>query len=142
MAHPDLNRLLNSMLDFAHTMLKEHGEFYPFGRSLDLAGKAAVYEVDTGNEHPPSQQIIDILAGFYKQKAEAREVRAVAMCFDVRVVPPGQQEKTDAICVSLEHESGETTDVFEPYQKKWFGRIKYGELFAMERDGQFFRRSG
>ena len=35
MAHPDLNQLLNSVLDFAHKMLKEHGEFYPFGHSLD-----------------------------------------------------------------------------------------------------------
>lgn len=141
MAHPDLNRLLNSALDFAHTMLKEHGAFYPFGRSLGLSGKVAFYDVDTGSEHPPSQQVIDTLSRFYKQKAEGRELRAVAICFDVRVVPPGQQEKTDAICVSLEHECGETMDVFEPYQKKWFGRIRYGELFASEREPQFFHRS-
>ena len=141
MAHPDLNQLLNSVLDFAHKMLKEHGEFYPFGHSLDLAGKIAAYGVDTGNEHPSSQQIIDALSSAYKQKGEAREVRAVAICFDVRAVPPKQQDKTDAICVSLEHEGGETMDVFEPYQKKWFGRIGYGELFAKEREAQFFRRS-
>ena len=140
MAHPDLNRLLDSVLDFAHKMLKEHGEFYPFGHSLDLAGNIAIYGVDTGNEHPPSQQIIDTLSSVYKQKAKAREVRAVAICFDVRVVPPEQQNKTDAICVGLEHESGETADVFEPYQKKWFGRIQYVALFAAERGAQFFRR--
>ena len=113
----------------------------PFGHSQDLAGMIAVYGVDTGNEHPPSPQIIDALSSSFKQKAEAREVRAVAICFDVRVVPPKHRDKVDAICVSLEHEGGETMDVFEPYQKKWFGRIGYGELFASEREAQFFRRS-
>ena len=120
-------------------MLKEHGEFYPFGHSLVPDGSIAVYGVDMGGEHPASQQMIDTLSSVYKRKAKAREVSAVAICFDVTVVPPGLQEKTDPICVGLEHESGETADVFEPYQKKWFGRIQYGALFATERDGQFFR---
>jgi hypothetical protein len=142
MAHPDLNLLLDKSLGFAHKMLKEHGEFFPFAYSLDLGGKVAMYGVDTGTEHPPSQQVIDILSSHYKKKAEARELRAVAICMDVRVVPPGERDKIDAICVGLEHETGEVVDVFEPYRKKWFGRLQYSELFAVEREAQFFGRSG
>jgi hypothetical protein len=58
----------------------------------------------------------------------------------LRVVLPEQQNKSDAICVELEHENGETVDVFEPYQKKRLGRIQFGELFATEREPHFFRR--
>ena len=39
MAHPDLNQLLNVALDFAKKMLKQHGEFYPFGASMGADGK-------------------------------------------------------------------------------------------------------
>jgi hypothetical protein len=31
MAHPELDALFKTLLPFAQTMLREHGEFYPFG---------------------------------------------------------------------------------------------------------------
>jgi hypothetical protein len=130
-------------LEFAQKMLNEHGEFFPFGSALDPSGKVISYGVDTGDgdEHPPSQRVIDILVQAYAQKAQVGELRAVAICADVRVVPPGESSKTDAISVGLEHQSGEAVNVFQPYRKGWFGRIRYGEMFALERAAQFFRRS-
>jgi hypothetical protein len=142
MAHPELDQLLNSVLEFAKEMLTKHGEFFPFGSSMDLAGKITMDGADTGNEHPPSQELIDILVQSYAQRAETGELRAAAICADVRVVPPGKADKTDAISVGLEHQSGEAFTVFLPYQKSWFGRMRYQALFASARTAQFFRKSG
>jgi hypothetical protein len=142
MAHPELDQLLNSALEFAKQMLSKHGEFFPFGSSMDPAGKIIMDGAHTGDEHPPSQELIDLLTQSYAQRAEAGELRAAAICADVRVVPPGKSSKTDAISVGLEHQSGEAVTVFLPYQKGWFGKISYGGLFASARDAQFFRKSG
>jgi hypothetical protein len=142
MAHPELDQLLNSALEFAKQMLSKHGEFFPFGSSIGVAGKITMDGAHSGDEHPPSQELIDLLTKSYEQRAEAGELRAAAICADVRVVPPGKSGKTDAISVGLEHQSGEAVTVFLPYQKAWFGRIRYGELFASARDAQFFRKPG
>jgi hypothetical protein len=142
MAHPELDQLLNSVLEFAKEMLRKHGEFFPFGSSMNLAGKVTMDGAHTGDEHPPSQELIDLLAQSYAQRAVTGELRAAAICADVRVVRPGKADKTDAISVGLEHQSGEAFTVFLPYQKKRFGRIRYQELFASARATQFFRKSG
>jgi hypothetical protein len=96
----------------------------------------------TGDDRPPSQELIDSLAGTYAQRASTGDIRAAAICADVRVVPPGTATKTDAISVALEHTSGEAVTVFLPYSKGWLGRVRYGNLFASERSKQFFRESG
>jgi hypothetical protein len=41
MAHPDLDQLLNVVLEFAKKMLNQHGEFYPFGASMHTDGTSA-----------------------------------------------------------------------------------------------------
>jgi hypothetical protein len=39
MKHPELDALLNTFLPFAQTMLREHGEFYPFGAIMTSSGE-------------------------------------------------------------------------------------------------------
>jgi hypothetical protein len=138
MAHPDLNQLLDSSLKFAQKMLGERGGFLPFGYAMDPAGKVAMYGAATGDEHPPSRELLNLLAGAFATKAKARELRAIAICSDVLVTLPGTSEKTDAISVGLEHLNGEAVTVFLPYRKKPAGQVEYGSLCALRRDRQFF----
>jgi hypothetical protein len=142
MAHPDLDQLLNVALEFAQKMLKQHGEFFPFGASMALDGKITMDGATTGKEKPPSQELLDLLSESYTERANKGELRAAAVCADVRVPPPGSEAKTDAIQVGLEHANGEAVTVFLPYQKGWFGRVRYGNLFASARDRQFFSGTG
>jgi hypothetical protein len=142
MAHPDLDQLLNVALEFAKKILKQNGEFYPFGASMDADGKITMDGATTGEERPPSQELLDLLAQSYANRANSGELRAAAVCADVRVPPPGSEAKTDAIQVGLEHSTGEAVTVFLPYEKGWFGRVRYGNLFASTRDRQFFSSAG
>ena len=141
MAHPDLDQVLNGALEFAELMLSKHGALFPFGSSMNASGQIDMDRADTGGEHPPTQEVIDPLTQAYEQRAGAGELRAAAICADVRVAAPGKSDKTDAIAVALEHRSGETVTVFLPYQKGWLGRIKYGQIFASARTAQFFDRT-
>ncbi len=130
MANPDFEQLLNMLLPFAQQMLAKHGEFYPFGATIDINGKPALAASDTGSEKPESQECIDLLSGGFRKQAEQGAIRACGICYDVRTIPPGQTEKVDAICMAFEHNSGEAVNVLLPYRKGLTGRIKYGELFA------------
>jgi hypothetical protein len=138
MAHPDLDQLLNALLAFAKQTLSKNKEFYPFGSSIDFDGKIIFNAAYDGNEHPKSQQIIDLLTDAFRQKAILGEIRAAGICYDIRTIPPGEKKKTDAICVSLEHQSGEAVDVYIPYNKLFLGKIAFGELYAAHRTPQFF----
>jgi hypothetical protein len=138
MAHPELDRLFDMLLPFAKTMLLDHGEFYPFGAYMSSSGEiqwvGAKMEDD---DHPPSEPLIDLLTETFKNHAARGGLRAAAICYDVLTIPPGEDQKRDAICCGLEHYSGETVDVFVPYVKALDG-VQYGEIFAVQRTPKFF----
>jgi|SRR5437773_1060635 len=122
-----LDDVLDAMLPFAHQMLDKHGEFFPFGAAMRRDGKVNMVAGDAENEHPASEQIMDVIRRGMRRRHE--EYLAVGVCYDVRVRPNAEAQPTDAICISLEHRDGTAVDVFEPYTKHR-STIDYGPLFA------------
>jgi hypothetical protein len=138
MANPDLNQLLSALLPFAEQMLAKHGEFLPFAMAMKPNGEIEAVGAYDGDEHPPPQTLIELTTLAFKQQAREGQIRAAGICYDVRTVPPGHTEKCDAVCASLEHHTGESVDVYLPYEKDSKGNIQYGEMFATRRSPQFF----
>jgi len=139
MAHPELDELFNILLPFAKKMLLEYGEFYPFGAFMSSSGETRMVGAKMeGDDHPPSESLIDLLTETFKEQAAKRGLRAAGICYDVLTVPPGEDQKRDAICCGLEHYSGETVDVFIPYVKAADGDVQYGTAFSARRIAQFF----
>lgn len=136
--HPDLDALLNDLLPFAERMLAEQGEFYPFGGSITPDGRHVSVGAKGSSDYPKSRELIDIMTNEFRSQASEGKIRAAGICFDVRVVPPGQADKTDAIRLALEREGGDAVDVFVPYAQLPDGEFTYGELFACERTPTLF----
>lgn len=132
MASPDLNKLFNAALSFAETMLAKEGEFIPFGVSMDNEGEVTLASGDVGSEHPASQDVIQLLQTSFRDSASEGGIRAAGVCLDVRIVPPGEEKKTDAICVRLAHISGEAVEVFVPYAEQNPRKYVYGNTFASQ----------
>jgi hypothetical protein len=59
----DLEKLLDATVPFAKQMLTAHGEFYPYGATMDANGKITSVGGYTGDEHPKSAEVIDLLKG-------------------------------------------------------------------------------
>lgn len=57
----ECEELMNSVFPFAQQMLSKHREFYPFGGTTSIDGKIAHTASSTGEEHPASQPLIDLL---------------------------------------------------------------------------------
>jgi hypothetical protein len=139
MAHPDLEKLLNALLPFAQQMLQKHGEFYPFGASMQADGTISMIgaQVD-GNEFPESAEVIALLEEGFRTGAKDGKIKALGMCTDVRVVVPGGSEKTDAIQANLEHSEAGAVSVFLPYKKGFLGKMSYGQIFASSASPRIF----
>jgi hypothetical protein len=130
MANPDFDELFKIILPFARQALSKYGELLPFGAIIDPDGKASCWGAYEGDEHPvDSKALLGMIAGSFRTMAKEGKVRATGICFYICVAPPGKTEETDSICICLEHESGEAVDIFVPYKKGWFGKIKYGDIF-------------
>ena len=66
----DGEKLLDSLLPFAEKMLKEHREFFPFGGHMTLDGEITHEGAYNGSEHPPSQELIDLLRAAHRRDAQ------------------------------------------------------------------------
>lgn len=130
--------LMNSLLTFAHKMLREHQEFYPFGGYMDRDGGIRWVGVnDPETEHPKSEDMIVALESTFREMAEEKTCRAVAIVVDVRVKPPNSDIKSDAIQVSLDHVENYSVRVFFPYSFV-NEELVFADAFASRGDGLIF----
>jgi hypothetical protein len=141
MAHSDLNELVDALLRMAEMLLRKNGEFYPIGAVISSDGEIRhVGAGIEGDDHPPSQPLIDLMTETFRKEASDGKLRAAGICYDVLTAPPGKHQKQDAICCALEHCLGEAVNVFRPYIRTEDGEFEFDELFATERPPQFFRQ--
>lgn len=121
---------MNAVLPFTKEMLKRHGEFFPFGGTMSVFGEVAQMAGWTGDERPPSRQIIALLNGGFRDGAALGKYRATALVYDIRVVPPGGAQKQDAIAVNLDHRDGYSVVVVFPYTLSEAGELELKSPFA------------
>jgi hypothetical protein len=133
----DVTVLMNKLLLFAEKMLKEHGEFYPYGGAMLPDGSTTMLAASDGTEHPKSKDLIDLMVSAFREDARQRKYRATGIVYDVMTLPPGATEKTDAIAVRLDHETGYSVVVMIPYHLV-DGAVSMGTVFAVKGDCSIF----
>ncbi|MEC8848053.1 MAG: hypothetical protein VYB93_02090 [Pseudomonadota bacterium] len=94
----DVEEVMNSMLSFGTEMLEKHGEFFPYGGAMTPSREVVSVAGYTGEEQPPSQEVIELLRAGFREAAERGEYKATGL-YDVRVTPPESDSKTDAIAI-------------------------------------------
>jgi arginase family enzyme len=133
---------MNEGLEFAVQMLREHGEFHPFGVVRKTDGTIQHVGALDGRERPPAADLIALLHDSYRREATAGQYMATAIFYDVRIIPPGRADKTDAVQIELEHRTGYYADVFFPYTLGGERQVTLGQIFASKRDPVVFSRAG
>ena len=125
-------------LAFATKMLREYGEFYPFGVIKTATGEIKHIGAKGESENPPSGELIALLRESYYQQAQGGNYAATALFYDVRIAPPGEKIKADAVQVELEHHGGYCANVFFPYSWNAIDDVVFGEIFATKREPTVF----
>ncbi len=130
--------LVNAVLPVAETMLTKHGEFYPYGGYMKLDGTIAhIGACDPDTDRPKSKDMIYVLRTSLQEMARATQCKAVAVVFEVGVILPGSDRKSDAIRVCVEHVDGYSVEVFFPYQIV-NDTVVFGDTFAQQGKHEVF----
>jgi hypothetical protein len=129
-AKRESERLMNALLPFAEKMLRQYGEFYPYGGYVKPDGSIVdVGASDEETDHPKSRDLIYVLRSSLREIAVSGECRATAVLFDVKVTLPQSDEKSDAIQLCIDHAEGYSVEVFVPY--RIIGKdVVFGDIFA------------
>jgi hypothetical protein len=136
-AKQDAETLMNSALPFAEKMLNDHGEFFPYGEAMKPDGEIVSVGADGEGEHPPSQELIDILKDGFRIAATNEEYIATVIVYDALTIPPDTDEKTDAVALALDHRDDYSVVVFFPYQLV-DGAVEFQPPFAAKGAGEIF----
>jgi hypothetical protein len=131
-AQDDVDGLLNAALPFGQGMLEKHGEFFPYGVALNDDGESRMVAGYTGDEHPPSLEVLALLVDGLREHRDG--LRAAAIVSDVRTT------ESDAIRVELEHREGACMAVLLPYSKRRLRKgVEYGDLAATAAEPRIWR---
>ena len=126
----ECEELMEGVLPVAEKTLADQGGFFPYGGAMLADGRIEMVAASDGDEHPPSERLIDMLVDAFRAAAEQSKYRATAIVYDVKVIPPGATEKTDAILVRLDHVSGYSVQILFPYRLGTGREILFGRTFA------------
>jgi len=100
----------------AERMLKECGEFFPYGGFMAPDGTITHVSPTTGEERPRGEDLVNIMTRDFRERSAGGHLRVAAMVSNVTVRHPGRREKVDAVEVRIDHVSGYRVHVFFPYQ--------------------------
>jgi len=140
-AKQDSETLMNAVLPLAEKMLRQYGEFYPYGGYMKPDGTIVeLGATDPDTDHPKSKDLFYVLRSSLQDLAERNQCKAVAMVLSVTVTLPNSGRKSDAIQVCIEHSEHYSAEVFFPYQLIE-NRVVYGERFAQRGKAEVFAHS-
>jgi hypothetical protein len=135
----DFGTLFDRLVPFGKQMLEKQGGFIPYGAYYDMNGKLEMLGVH--DKDGQAANAIKVLLQSFKHLASQGKCRSIVYCMDIRTVPPGQKEKTDAILATMEHVSGEAMNIAVPYRKEHSGKITYGKPFPGPATAQVFPKT-
>jgi hypothetical protein len=141
-AKQESEKLMNAILSLAQNLLRDYGEFYPYGGYMKPDGEIVHIGVkDEETDHPKSNDLLHLLRDSFSAMAKAGECKVTAIVFDVRVNLPDTDKKGDAIQICLDHVDGYSVEVFFPYEIIESGRVIYGAIFANKGKSEIFGNS-
>lgn len=107
-----MNELLGLCIPFAQEQIEEQGEFHPFGAMLATDGGARFAGAAVELELPDAAELIVRLNTAFRASAEAGEIRASAVCADVRA------DGGEAIRLDVEHRDAGPMTFLVPYRRR------------------------
>jgi len=137
----EVEALMNEGIAFATKLLSEHGEFFPFGVTMHSLGEIQYVAAYDGDEHPPSEEIANLLLAAFRDRATAGEYKATAIFINVTLRDQTDGSGRDAVQAGLDHLSGYSVNVFFPYSLSQSGNVEFDDLVATARESTIFDSS-
>jgi len=134
----ECEELMRSLLPFARRMLAEYQEFLPYGGTMSPSGEIVHVGASTGEEHPKSATLVEIMENTFRDGAANGKFKVTAIVVDVLIEPPGKTAKQDAVEVRLDHRDGYSVRVVFPYAFSDSGELLVEAPFASRGQNSIF----
>lgn len=116
-------------------LLRQNGEFYPFGAEIDNDGELKNIGHYDGDEFPLSQTKIDELRKYFKKATDNENIRAYAITFNCLAKKDEESEKTDTIAIDCYlRDSEQRTIYYFPYKRITSDKLEFGEPWGISID--------
>jgi hypothetical protein len=127
---PDVERLALPLFEASVNFIKPRGTFLPHGAVLTSDDEVRLaMAVPPGEDRLVSTvEVLPLLHEALRQSAGTENLRAVAVCEDVRITLPGKPQ-TPAIKVLLEHRRGLCVALYRPFHKRVFLGYRFDDVF-------------
>lgn len=142
-----LHELLTYCMQFAELMLRDAGEFYPFGATTGLDGQVRAVGGSDGTERPDPREIFAMLGESFAAEAGAGSILGAALAANVDVPADYEAPYPDALRVHLEA-PGFSRQVYVPYKLSLKGlfrksrEVTFAEPFSVQVPPSFFVTAG
>jgi hypothetical protein len=117
MSRDDFAALSDVLLEHAKRAIIDDGALFPIGATVTASGEVVplirMNPFDEGKDDVRS--VVEEILRAFRTLADEKRARAVAWCVDMRVVPPGGQDMTDALMLFCESVDGTAPVVMNPY---------------------------
>ena len=135
----DFERLLDATFPFVEDLLKKHGEFFPLASAIEKNDSIAQVGSYDGDEQPESVKVIAGLKAGLREGAKNGDYKAIAIFYDVRVIDPNTNQKTDAVAVFVENKKGiKAYKLFFPYTLTKDRILTFAESWRNDEEKEIF----
>ncbi len=133
----EIERLLVSTFPLLVNLLEKYGEFFPLASAIKTNNTLVQEGTYEGDEQPPSNTM---LANFKSAfKANRDDYNAITIFFDVRVMNPNTNSKTDAVAVFAEMKKDSVAfNFYYPYVLSTNNKLTFSEPWSTEVPKEIF----
>jgi hypothetical protein len=133
----DIERLLDSTFPLVEELLKNYGEFFPIASAIKIDDTIAQVGTYKEDEKPLSNEVITDLKNAFKAKVNSYKI--IAIFYDVKIINPNTNIKTDAVAVYVETKIGETAYVFYyPYSLTNDKQLTFSDSWKIKNGKEIF----
>ena len=136
-ASDECNDLVDEAIGFGEQQLVKHGEFIPYGAKMQNDGSIVMVAANVDEEFPQSDDVIAALRDIMRGEAQAGEIRASCIFYDVKTKIPATGEDADAIAAAVDHREDYSVLVLYPYQVH-DNNVAYADPFASKGEAAIF----
>lgn len=132
---PDIGAVAQPLFEFSEQCLRKSGNFLPHGAVLTVEGKVELVGAHTGEEKTTSVEVLPLLHGGLRGRAQRGDVKALGVAENVTVTQQNQRS-TNAIKVLFEHRRGLVVALYLPFEKRLFKGYQFGQTFSVLVNGE------
>lgn len=132
MSRNDLQQLIDHSLGLVEVLLiKQEGEFFPFGAAVNNEGELSSVGSYDGDERPASEKVIDDLRHYFEVEFSKNVIRGYSIAYDCLAQRNPESEKSDAVAIECYPVDDQRVTYYYPYKVTHAILVEFGEAWGI-----------